>query len=211
VEPSPTRQTLVVGLGNPGKRYERTRHNVGFRVLELLATRHGAPGWRSKFEGAFVEVPALGAMLLMPQTYMNDSGESVRPAAAFYKIPPQGLLVVCDDINLPFGRLRFRRSGSDGGHNGLKSIILALDTLDFPRLRIGVGRSGPDAIDHVIGAFTPDEEQALPSILDRAAQGVETFVREGSDAAIAAVNAFGGGLSDDDDADVDSGEQGGPT
>jgi peptidyl-tRNA hydrolase, PTH1 family len=197
VEPSPTRQTLVVGLGNPGKRYERTRHNVGFRVLELVAERHGKVVWRSKFEGAFADVPALGAMLLMPQTYMNDSGESVRPAAAFYKVPPQRLLVVCDDINLPFGRLRLRRSGSDGGHNGLKSIILALDTLDFPRLRIGIGRSGPDAIDHVIGAFTNDEEEALPAILDRAAAGVETFVREGSDAAIAVVNADGGGLPDD--------------
>jgi PTH1 family peptidyl-tRNA hydrolase len=132
----------------------------------------------------------------MPQTYMNDSGESVSPCVAFFKVPLQRVLVVCDDINLPFGRLRFRRSGSDGGHNGLKSIILALNSVDFPRLRVGIGRSGPDAIDHVIGAFNKDEESELPEIIARAADGVETFVREGADAAITAVNAFGGGFAD---------------
>ena len=185
-----------MGLGNPGKEYERTRHNVGFRVVELLGRRHGPVPWRSRFGGTFGEAPGLGALLLMPQTYMNDSGESVAPCVAFYKIPFERVLVVCDDINLPFGRLRFRRSGSDGGHNGLKSIILALDSLDFPRLRIGIGRSDSDAIDHVIGVFNKDEESSLPEILVRAADGVETFLRSGADAAIAAVNAFGGGLSD---------------
>ncbi|MDQ6767104.1 MAG: aminoacyl-tRNA hydrolase [Candidatus Eremiobacteraeota bacterium] len=190
------RRSLVVGLGNPGRHYERTRHNVGFRVVELLADRHGATAWRSKFNGRFAEAASLDALLLMPQTYMNDSGESVAPCADFFKIPPELLLVVCDDINLPFARLRFRRSGSDGGHNGLKSIIMALNTLDFPRLRVGIGRSGPDAIDHVIGAFNKEEEAELPSIIDRAAEGVETFLRDGPDAAIAAVNAFGGGISD---------------
>ncbi len=191
-------RSLVVGLGNPGRQYERTRHNVGFRVIELVAQRHGASAWRSKFEGRFAEAASLGAALLLPQTYMNDSGESVAQAASFYKIPPERVLVVCDDINLPFGRLRFRRSGSDGGHNGLKSIILALDSLDFPRLRVGIGRSGPDAIDHVLGMFTKDEERELPDIVARAADGVETFVRDGSDAAISAVNAFGGGVPETD-------------
>jgi peptidyl-tRNA hydrolase, PTH1 family len=185
-----------VGLGNPGKQYERTRHNVGFRVVELLARRHGPIPWRSRFHGTFGDAPGLSALLLMPQTYMNDSGESVAACVAFFKIPLERALVVCDDINLPFGRLRFRRSGSDGGHNGLKSIILALDSLDFPRLRVGIGRSGSDAIDHVIGVFNKDEESALPEIIARAADGVETFLRSGADAAIAAINAFGGGLPD---------------
>ncbi len=185
-----------MGLGNPGKQYERTRHNVGFRVVELLAKRHGPVSWRSRFYGKFGEAASIGALLLMPQTYMNDSGESVGPCIAFYKMPLERVLVVCDDINLPFGRLRFRRSGSDGGHNGLKSIILALNSVDFPRLRVGIGRSGPDAIDHVIGAFNKDEESALQEVIARAADGAEIFVREGADAAIAAVNAFGGGIED---------------
>jgi PTH1 family peptidyl-tRNA hydrolase len=185
-----------VGLGNPGRQYERTRHNVGFRAVELLAQRHEATAWRSKFNGRFAEAASLGAVLLLPQTYMNDSGESVGPCAAFFKIPPEHMLVVCDDINLPFGRLRFRSSGSDGGHNGLKSIIFALNSLDFPRLRIGIGRSGLDAIDHVIGDFSKEEEAALPEIIGRAADGVETFLRDGSRAAIAMVNAFGGGLTE---------------
>lgn len=187
----------MVGLGNPGRQYERTRHNAGFRVAELLAQRHGAAAWRSKFNGKFAEAPDMGALLLLPQTYMNDSGESVAPCAAYFKIQPENILVVCDDINLPFGRLRFRRSGSDGGHNGLKSIILALNSLEFPRLRIGIGRSGEDAIDHVIGAFSKDEEAALPEIIGRAADGVELFLRDGAAAAIASINAFGGGLADE--------------
>ena len=165
-------------------------------MADLLAKRFGATAWRSKFSGRLAEVPTLAAYLLKPQTYMNDSGESVAPCAAYFKIPMDRLLVVCDDINLPFGRLRFRRSGSDGGHNGIKSIIFCLNSLDFPRLRIGIGRSGPDAIDHVIGNFSKEEETALPELLQRAADGVETFLRDGTDAAIAAVNAFGGGLPD---------------
>ena len=198
MEPSPARTSLVVGLGNPGKRYERTRHNVGFRVVELVARRHDASAWRSKFSALMTDASDVHAILLMPQTFMNESGESVGPAASFYKVPPDRVLVVCDDINLPFGRLRFRRSGSDGGHNGLKSVIFALNTLDFPRLRVGIGREG-DPIDHVIGAFNKQEETALPGIVERAADGVETFLRAGSDAAVAAVNAFGGGLSAQDD------------
>ena len=151
----------------------------------------------------FAQAASLDAAFLLPQTYLNDSGESVAQAVAFFKIPSQGVLVVCDDINMPFGRLRFRRSGSDGGHNGLRSIILALDSVDFPRLRIGIGRSTPDAVDHVLGTFSKDEERELPTILARAADGVETFLREGADAAIATVNAFGGGLPEIPETDVE--------
>ena len=190
-----------MGLGNPGKQYERTRHNAGFRVVELVGRRCGAAVWRSKFEGKLAEVPSLGALLLKPMTYMNESGDSVALCAAFFKISPEHVLVVCDDINLPLGRLRLRREGSDGGHNGLKSIIAALGNSGFPRLRVGIGRSGPDAIDHVIGEFDRAEETLLGDIIGRAADGVEAFVRDGIDAAIASVNAFGGGLSEAPDAD----------
>jgi PTH1 family peptidyl-tRNA hydrolase len=188
-----------VGLGNPGSRYERTRHNLGFRVVELLARRLGVKSWRSKFSGKLAEVAGAGPVLLLPQTYMNDSGESVAPCAAFYHIAAPDVLVICDDLALRFGQLRMRRSGSDGGHNGLKSIIAAFGSQDFPRLRIGIGRAQGDAIDHVIGAFGKDEEAALPDIVDRAADGAERFVREGIDAAIAVVNAFGGAVDAETD------------
>jgi PTH1 family peptidyl-tRNA hydrolase len=132
---------------------------------------------------------------------MNESGESVAACAGFFRFPTQQILIVCDDINLPFGRLRFRRSGSDGGHNGLKSIIATLSSQDFPRLRVGIGRPDEDAIDHVIGSFNKEEEVALPDIVRRAASGVETFLRDGAAAAISAVNAFGGGLADGSETD----------
>lgn len=188
---------MVVGLGNPGRSYVRTRHNIGFRVIEALAQRHAAAAWRSKSDARTTQLPESGAILAMPQTYMNASGESVGRLAAFYKIPADEMLVVCDDVNLPFGRLRMRRSGSDGGHNGLKSIIEALGSIDFPRLRIGVGRDDGDLIDHVISAFTPEEEAALGDVVDRSVAGVETFLDAGIEAAIALVNAAGGGLADE--------------
>lgn len=184
---------LVVGLGNPGAQYVRTRHNAGFRVVEEFARRHGVTSWRSKFHARIAHVQRFDAMLVLPQTYMNDSGESVGAAAAFYKVLPQSALVVCDDIALPFGVLRMRRDGSSGGHNGLRSIEHVLGTQEYPRLRIGVGRSTPDAIGVVLGAFTSGEEQALVEVIGRAADGVETFLHGGVEAAIAQVNANGGG------------------
>lgn len=187
-----------MGLGNPGRSYARTRHNVGFLVVEAFATTHRAPPWRSKFDAKMTQLPALDAILAMPQTYMNDSGRSVAPLAAFYKVPSPHVLVVCDDVNLPFGRLRLRRSGSDGGHNGLNSIIEALGTIDFPRLRVGIGRQEGDLINHVIGAFNKEEEAALPGIIVRAVQGVATFLDAGIEAAIALVNAAGGDPSPDE-------------
>jgi len=181
-----------VGLGNPGPQYRTTRHNVGFRALEALALRHTETAWRSKFQGCFVDARSLGAFLLLPQTFMNDSGESVALCASFYHVPVSDVLIVCDDINLPFGRLRFRRNGSAGGNNGLKSIIAAVHSTEFPRLRIGIGRSGMDPIGHVLGTFTPQEEQALPAIFERVNAGIEAFVRSSAEAAIALVNAHNG-------------------
>jgi peptidyl-tRNA hydrolase, PTH1 family len=184
---------LVVGLGNPGVQYARTRHNIGFRVVEEFARRHDASAWRAKFRARIAHAADAQAMLVMPQTYMNDSGESVGLVAGFYKIDPSRVLVVCDDIALPFAVLRMRRGGSSGGHNGLKSIVRVLGTEEFPRLRVGVGRSTPDAIGVVLGAFSAAEEKALGEVIDRAVRGIETFLHGGTEAAIALVNKDGGG------------------
>lgn len=184
---------LVVGLGNPGAQYVRTRHNVGFRIVEEFARRHAVTSWRSKFRARIAHVQRFDTLLVLPQTYMNDSGDAVGSVAGFYKVPPQNVFVVCDDIALPFGVLRLRREGSAGGHNGLKSVEHALGTQRYPRLRVGVGRSTPDAIGVVLGAFTSNEEKALVEVIDRAVLGVETFLHGGIEAAIALVNANGGG------------------
>ncbi len=183
---------LIVGLGNPGAQYVRTRHNIGFRIVRALAAAEHLEGWRSRFDARVVAAPALDALLVLPQTYMNSSGDAVAPAMSFYKIAVTDILVICDDINLPFARLRLRRGGSDGGNNGLKSITYALGTQEYPRLRFGVGRATMDAIGTVLGAFTGDEEKALPEAIDRAIAGVRAFCADGLDAAIERVNAFGG-------------------
>jgi PTH1 family peptidyl-tRNA hydrolase len=184
---------LVAGLGNPGVQYVRTRHNVGFRIVDAFARAHEATAWRAKFRARIAHAADCGAMLVMPQTYMNDSGDSIGSIAGYYKVAPQNILVVCDDIALPFATLRMRRGGSSGGHNGLKSIIHALQTEEFPRLRVGVGRSSPDAIGTVLGAFSEIEERALDAVIHRAVSGIETFLHGGIEAAIAQVNADGGG------------------
>jgi PTH1 family peptidyl-tRNA hydrolase len=183
---------LVVGLGNPGAQYVRTRHNIGFRVLQALAASENADGWRSKFNARVAQAPALDAVLAMPLTYMNDSGAAVQPLAAFYKLTPADLLIVCDDFNLPFARLRMRRGGSEGGNNGLKDITGALGTKDYPRLRFGIGRNGLDAIGFVLGAFSGDEEKLLPEAIERAVAGIRLFCLQGTDAAIDLVNSNGG-------------------
>jgi len=183
---------LVVGLGNPGAQYVRTRHNIGFRVVEELARRREATAWRNKFRAKIAHAAQAAMLLVLPQTYMNDSGWSAGAAAGFYKVAPHDVFVVCDDIALPFGVLRLRRGGSSGGHNGLKSIIHALGTEEFPRLRVGVGRSSPDAIGVVLGAFSSAEEKALPEAIDLAIAGIDAFLHGGIESAIALVNADGG-------------------
>ncbi|MBV8366489.1 MAG: aminoacyl-tRNA hydrolase [Candidatus Eremiobacteraeota bacterium] len=181
-----------MGLGNPGRSYARTRHNIGFRVLETLAEKHAAPPWRTRFHARVTQFGDLSALLAMPQTYMNASGESVADMVAYHKVAMKNVFVVVDDANLPFGRLRLRRSGSDGGHNGLKSVIEMLGSTAFPRLRCGIGRQDGDLIDHVITAFSKAEERALPEIIDRCVAGIETFLDAGVEAAIALINAAGG-------------------
>jgi PTH1 family peptidyl-tRNA hydrolase len=182
---------LVVGLGNPGREYARHRHNVGWMVVEELARRHGA-SWKSKFSGQLAEVRIDGhrVALLKPETFMNESGRSVGAAARFYKLEPDAVLVVHDEIDLEPGRLQARRGGGLAGHNGLRSIAAHLRTEDFLRLRVGVGRPGrgdprPPA-DYVLSPFTADED--AETLVARAADVVETLDAEGLEQAQAKYN-----------------------
>ena len=180
---------LVVCLGNPGARYERTRHNVGFLVADRLAALHGTPIRRLRFKALTAEMTLGGAraLVLKPQTFMNLSGESARDAAAFYRIPPERVLVVSDDVSLPAGKLRVRRSGSAGGHNGLKSIIYQLASDQFPRVKIGVGAPPhPEyqMVDWVLGVPAGEEKEAVDAAVARAAEAVECIIRLGADKAM---------------------------
>ena len=180
---------LVVGLGNPGPQYETTRHNVGFRAVDELAERLNIPVQRLKHK-ALTNTALLGGkkvLLMKPVTYMNLSGEAVGQAAAFYKIPPQRVLVISDDVSLPPGRLRIRTGGSAGGHNGLKSIIAHLGGDQFPRLKIGVGgKPHPeyDMADWVLSSFTGEDQKIIDEAIKRAADGVECFLKDGPDRAM---------------------------
>jgi PTH1 family peptidyl-tRNA hydrolase len=182
---------LIVGLGNPGAKYDGTRHNVGFAAVDLLAARHGAQ-WETAPKGADALVArwrAEDVVLAKPLTFMNLSGEAVVPLLQFYKIEIADLLVVVDEVQLETGRIRVRPDGSAGGHNGLKSIIASLGTHAFPRLRIGVGRgdSRRDLADHVLARFEPDERDTIAAAIAEAADAAELFVAEGP---IAAMNRF---------------------
>jgi PTH1 family peptidyl-tRNA hydrolase len=183
---------LVVGLGNPGRRYQQTRHNVGYDVLAELARRFGPASAKKKFHGEVMELMFGGerALLLSPTTYMNRSGTSVQEAQAFYKLPLDDILVVCDDLNLPLAKLRARRSGSAGGQKGLADIINRLGGDGFPRLRIGIG-SPPEGWhwpDFVLSKFNSDEKKQITEAVSRAAEGVVTWARDGIDACMNEVN-----------------------
>ena len=183
---SSTLDLLVAGLGNPGREYERTRHNAGWIVVDELARRHGG-SWRSKFSGSLAEVRLgdLRLALLKPETYMNESGRSVSAAARFFKVEPESLLIVHDDVDLEAGRLQVRLGGGLAGHNGLRSLARDLGTQDFPRLRIGVGRPGrgdPRSVsDWVLAPFGPEEN--VEALVSRSADAVETIATEGVEAA----------------------------
>jgi PTH1 family peptidyl-tRNA hydrolase len=175
----------IVGLGNPGPEYAGTRHNVGFVVVDEVARRWDVRLKAWKGIARLAMVSSRGALLAEPQTFMNASGDAVARLLAFHRVDPAEVLVVVDDVQLPLGRLRLRREGSAGGHNGLKSIIQQIGT-GFPRLRIGIGRGDPlwDLADHVLAPFRPDERAAMEQALTRAADAVETFVDEGIGAAM---------------------------
>jgi peptidyl-tRNA hydrolase, PTH1 family len=172
---------LIVGLGNPGDEYRGTRHNVGFMVADTIATRH-ALGWRHRDQVLLAKNFGADAFLVAkPLTYMNRSGDVVGELMRYYGVRPEDLLVIVDEAALPFGRLRARARGSAGGHNGLKSIIERLETTEFARLRLGVGRGDPrrDLADHVLARFEPDERAELEAFIARAADAAEMFAVEG--------------------------------
>jgi len=187
--------TLIVGLGNPEPKYDQTRHNIGFAAVDALAR-----SWQislsenRKFHGAFGE--ARGPQgdkvrLLKPLTYMNRSGEAIRAVTDWFKLPPESVLVIYDDMDLPMGKIRLRLSGSAGGHNGMKSAIAHLSTQNFPRLRIGIGRSqgtsksdDPVAISHVLGRFSPDQTQMMSKVLQLVVEAVELSLKQGVEKAM---------------------------
>jgi len=177
---------LLVCLGNPGDKYENTRHNVGWMVADEVAGRQNKPIQRLKFKALtnIFTISGEKALVMKPVTYMNLSGEAVRPAADFYKVPPDRVLVVSDDVSLPVGRLRIRTKGSAGGHNGLKSIIQHLGTDQFPRLRVGVGEKPHpdyDLADWVLGKFAGEDKKAIDAAVKRAADAIECILAEGID------------------------------
>ena len=184
---------MIVGLGNPGEAYAHTRHNVGFRTVDLLAQRLDVKIDRVKCKALtrLVELAGHKVLLVKPQTYMNASGQSVLWASQYYKVPPERILVLSDDISLPVGRIRVRAQGSAGGHNGLKSIIADLKSQEFPRVKIGVGaKPCPeyDLADWVLSNFTAQEEKALKEAIDHAADAAVEVLRAGVPSAASRFN-----------------------
>ncbi len=185
---------LIVGLGNPDKIYERNRHNVGFRVMDHLASTFGTKIDRAKYRGKFVQVPYQGQklILLKPMTFMNHSGLSVMDAVNYFKLPAERVIVIFDDISLDVGRLRVRADGSAGGHNGIKSIIGAINSQSFPRVKVGVGaKPHPDyeLADWVLSNFTKDEEKLLAPAIEHAAEAALEIIKSGVPSA---ANKFNG-------------------
>ena len=173
--------SLIVGLGNPGRQYEETRHNVGFMVLDRLAAASGesfksVPKWQSHL----AKLPVCGTMLLKPQTFMNLSGRAIQQILSFHRWTPEQLLVIYDDVALPLGTVRFREKGSAGGHNGIKSILQHLENDAFPRLKLGIGGSQPgEMVGHVLGKFAPDEKPLLENMLATALDAVQLSRSQG--------------------------------
>ena len=188
-----TPEYLVVGLGNPEPKYDTTRHNAGFMAIDHIAAKVGCKVNQLKFKSlcGLCELEGKKVMLLKPTTYMNSSGEAVREASQFYKIPPEKILVIFDDISLPVGRIRLRAEGSAGGHNGVKSIIKSLGTEAFPRIKIGVGaKPHPDydLADWVLSRFSAQEEKELQSAITHGAEAALKFLDEGYQKAASAYN-----------------------
>ncbi len=192
--PSGPPEFLIVGLGNPGRQYELTRHNAGFLFADLLADKNNEKISKIQFKSvtASIDVGGHKCLLMKPQTFMNNSGEAVKQAAAFYKIPPERIIVVFDDISLPCGKLRIRRKGSAGGHNGIKSIIYHLNSDNFPRVKLGVGEKPHpeyDLADWVLSNFKKDEIPALRDAAEKACDAVELIVKGDTDKAMSNFNS----------------------
>jgi peptidyl-tRNA hydrolase, PTH1 family len=185
---------LIVGLGNPGAKYDQTRHNIGFEAIDALARRWQVPlAEQRKFQGFFGEGMGAGRKirLLKPTTFMNLSGQSIRAVTDWYKLPPESVLVIYDEMDLPLGKLRLRQSGSAGGHNGMKSAISHLGSQNFPRLRIGIGapksKTG-EAVSHVLGRFSLAETQVVHEVLQLVVEAVELSMRQGIPKAMSLYN-----------------------
>lgn len=184
---------IIAGLGNPTKEYEKTRHNVGFDVIDVLADQMNVSLSEKKFKGCYAKGMLGGekVILLKPLTFMNLSGESIRAAADFYKVDPEHIIVIYDDISLDVGQLRIRKKGSAGGHNGIKSIIAHLGTQEFPRIKVGVGDKPPrmDLADYVLGRFSKEDRVIMEDAFKEAAKAAEMMISDGADAAM---NRFNG-------------------
>lgn len=184
---------IIVGLGNPGKQYAQTRHNAGWMVIDELAKRSFSDSPRNRLQAELTEVRYKGyrVVLAKPQTFMNDSGRAVREMMNWYKVGLSDVLVITDDLDIAFGRLKLRPNGSPGGHNGLKSIIRETGSEEFPRLRFGIGRPqepGKPTVNHVLSKFSPDEERQLPIVINAAADAVDGWLDDGLLATMNAVN-----------------------
>ena len=178
----PVIEKLIVGLGNPGRKYAGNRHSVGFQCLDRLAEAWGLPFSRRKHKALLAqgEIAGLKVILAKPQTFMNLSGDAVERLARFYKLPPENILVIYDDLDLPLGRVRLRPEGGSGGHKGMKSIVEHLGTNGFPRLRVGIGRpTHGDPVDYVLDDFAPDEQIAIEEAYERVVSTVELWLTEG--------------------------------
>ncbi len=192
--PSGPPEFIIVGLGNPGKKYELTRHNAGFLFADLLADKNNEKISKIQFKSVTANITLGGhrCLLMKPQTFMNNSGEAVKQAAAFYKIPPENIIVVFDDISLPCGKMRIRRKGSDGGHNGIKSIIYLLCSDKFPRIKLGVGEKPHpdyDLADWVLSSFKKPELVELRIAAENACKAVEMMVEGNIDGAMSNFNS----------------------
>jgi PTH1 family peptidyl-tRNA hydrolase len=184
-------EKLIVGLGNPGRKYTHNRHNVGFQCLDRLAQAHGLSFTqrRAKASLSLGKIADVRVVLARPLTYMNLSGQALRPLVSFYKLSFEDILVIHDDLDLPLGTTRLRPEGGSGGHKGMRSIIEALGSQAFPRLRVGIGRPpGNDAVSYVLSDFTTDEQITLESVYERVVAAVELFMREGIEATMNAYN-----------------------
>ena len=183
---------LIVGLGNPGKEYDGTRHNIGFETIDYLSKKYNIDVNRTKFKGVFGEgfINNKKVVLLKPSTYMNLSGESIREAINFYKLESEEVLVIYDDISLEVGKIRIREKGSAGGHNGIKSIIANMSTDVFPRIKIGVGQPKGDLVSHVLGKFSQEEINDLNEVIEVSSEAVEIIVKDGTKEAMNKLNGF---------------------
>lgn len=183
---------LVVGLGNPGDKYDGTRHNIGFEAIDYISSKYNIDVTRVKFKGVIGEgfIGGEKVILLKPTTYMNLSGESVREAMSFYKLTEEDIVIIYDDISLEVGKIRIREKGSAGGHNGIKSIISNINTDVFPRIKIGVGQPTGDLVSHVLGRFSKEEAEDLKEVVEVSSKAVEIIMKSGTKDAMNKLNGF---------------------